>query len=127
LRIGHIPDSAKAHGYQTEARDLVARGYAGTIIADFFQADAASADAVVMNSPYKGDLLEAFVTQAVKVSRRKAAAFAPLARLNAAWPWLRPLPLTRVYGCSSRVLPVHQALTSLAATNPRAGAPIFVA
>jgi hypothetical protein len=98
--FGYIPDSANAHGYQTEARDVVDRGYPGTIVADFLQADASSIDNIVMNSPYKGHrggLLKTFVTQAVEVSRRKVAAFVPLARLNAAWPWLRPLPLTRVW------------------------------
>ena len=50
---------------------------------------------VVCNPPF--GIVREFVCHAHDLGARKAAMVYPIPRINAAWPWLRDLPLQRVW------------------------------
>lgn len=96
--FGTIPDEATIAGYDIFATDLVDRGYENLDgVADLYDARV-SVDVpdVVCNPPFKS--IGQFTLQVVlRPSTKKAALICPVARLNAAHPWLQTLPLIRIW------------------------------
>lgn len=92
--FGHIVDSARDHHHCAGGRDIVDRGFAGTIVQDFFDSTEAVCN-IVCNPPF--DQASAFVLKALGLIRYRAAIVFPTARLNAAHTWLRDTPLEKVW------------------------------
>jgi hypothetical protein len=115
--IGHIPDAARAAGYQTIAIDLVDRGYEHFDgVADFLCRDRRVAN-IVCNPPYY--ICRNFALHALRLAYRKVAMIWLLRRLNAA-TWLRATPLRAVYLLSPRPsMPPAQVI--LAGEKPGGG------
>lgn len=93
---GMIPKAARAAGISSCASDIADHGY-GERPRDFLTrpALAASPFSVVTNPPY--GLAREIVERALELGGLKVAIFFPIARMNAAWRWLTPLPLAHMY------------------------------
>jgi hypothetical protein len=95
---GTIPESAKGAGLPTFASDLVDRGY-GNARLDFLTESAPIAlpFSVVANPPHEGESERWFVERALELGAAKIAILFQTTKLHAAWRWLIPQGLTRVY------------------------------
>jgi hypothetical protein len=96
---GRIVIEAKKAGYNANGSDLVDRGWDSSRTPSDFLQSTTIYDNIVTNPPF--DILEEFITHAVKHARHKVAAIFPVRRLPAAG-WLADLPLARVLMLSPR-------------------------
>ena len=87
---GTIPCTARAAGFKCVGSDL-STGH------DFLTAPALVRRpfSICTNPPYS--LAREIVERALDLGATKVAIFFPIARVNAAWRWLSPLPLARLY------------------------------
>jgi hypothetical protein len=94
--FGRIPESAKLARYSVYASDIVDRGYADGVTADFLNCyDDQAASNIVCNPPF--NIVKDFALHALLLrNTKKVAMIFPTARLNAAH-WLRGTPLARVW------------------------------
>jgi hypothetical protein len=97
---GNIVESARARHLPAEGWDIVNRGFPGTVIRDWLEPTNLRPCNVVCNPPF--NLAREFAELAVERARHKSAILFPVARMNAAWRWLQPLPLKTVYLLSPR-------------------------
>jgi hypothetical protein len=97
--FGNIVEAARAHGYSASGRDIVDRGYSGTIVQDFMSCTD-HLDNIVCNIPF--DIAPEFTQHALKLIRYKLAFIFPVARLYAAHRWLEKMPLARIWLLTSR-------------------------
>jgi hypothetical protein len=88
---GTIPESACAAGLTCFASDISTSGR------DFLIEPALIPPpfSIVCNPPYA--LAREIVERAIELGAVKIAIFFPVARMNAAWRWLEPLPLARLH------------------------------
>jgi len=93
---GTIPEAARAAGLSTCASDIADHNY-GKRPWDFLTKPALpdSLFSVVTNLPYA--LAREIVARALELGALKVAILFPIARMNAAWWWLTPLPLAHMY------------------------------
>ena len=98
---GMIPEAARAAGLSSYASDIADHGY-GQCLRDFLTEPAPTTlhFSVVTNPPY--GLAREIVERALELGALKVAIFFPIARMNAAWRWLTPLPLAHMYLVSPR-------------------------
>jgi hypothetical protein len=92
--FGNIVEAARAHGYSASGRDIVDRGFPGTIVQDFMDCSD-RLDNIACNIPF--DIAPEFTQHALKLIRYKLAIIFPVARLNAAHHWLEQMPLMSVW------------------------------
>jgi hypothetical protein len=97
--FGNIVEAARAHGYSASGRDIVDRGYPGTVVQDFMDCSDRP-DNIVCNIPF--DIAAKFTQHALRLIRNKLAIIFPVARLNAAHHWLERMPLLRVWFLTPR-------------------------
>jgi hypothetical protein len=90
---GRIVISALAHGLKAYGSDIADRGWDST--PQDFLLHHSEHDNIVTNVPFK--IARPFVRHALELARRKVAMLFPLARLNAAHPWLLDTPLLRIW------------------------------
>jgi hypothetical protein len=93
---GMIPKAARAAGLSSYASDIADHGY-GERPWDFLTKPALTTSpfSVVTNPAYT--LAREIVERAFELGALKVAIFFPIARMNAAWWWLTPLPLAHMY------------------------------
>jgi hypothetical protein len=95
---GTIPEAARAAGLPTFASDLVDRGY-GIVPLDFLTEPVPITlpFSFVSNPPHEGESERQFVERAFELGAAKVAVLLQTTKLHAAWRWVIPLRLTRVY------------------------------
>jgi hypothetical protein len=92
--FGNIIGAARSRGYTAHGRDIVDRGYPGTVVQDFMDCSD-RLDNIVCNIPF--DIAAKFTQHALTLVRNKFAIIFPVARLNAAHHWLERMPLARIW------------------------------
>ena len=94
---GTIPEAAKAAGLATFASDLVDRGYGAQ--RDFLTEPAPIAPpfTVVTNPPHQKQSERQFVERGLELGADKVVILFQTSKMHAAWPWLIPCRLARVY------------------------------
>jgi hypothetical protein len=94
---GTIPEAAKAAGLTVFASDLVDRGYGEQ--RDFLTEPApiAAPFTVATNPPHQKQSERQFVERAFELGADKVAILFQTAKMHAAWRWLIPSHLARVY------------------------------
>ena len=94
---GTIPEAAKAAGLATFASDLVDRGYGAQ--RDFLTEPAPIAPpfTVVTNPPHQKQSEQQFVERALELGADKVVILFQTSKMHAAWGWLIPCRLARVF------------------------------
>ena len=103
--FGHVIQSARELGLTAVGTDLVKRAPGMLGGRDFlgaaYRAPKGDPLWIVSNPPFAGDLIERFAVKALRLAEL-VALLVPTRRINAAWPWLEQLPLTRVLDVTPR-------------------------
>lgn len=102
---GHISDVLKKHGYTVRSSDIIDRGYEGTEILDFLNAEPSHDDYdIITNPPYK--YAQEFLEKAMEVLPMDGAMFLKLTFLEgqARREMFKKYPPKTIYVFSSRAI-----------------------